>query len=453
MDEIGPWIKRRRLGHGGNGEVWNCKHRTDGNIAAVKFLKRNKIGSGSYKRFCSEITLLRNLGKRQGVLPLLQSNLPPEENNPPDVPWLSMPEAHSLENGFPDETPLEVIVEGLSNVANALSALAEKGIHHRDIKPSNLFIYNDEAVIGDFGLATYPGKVGLTVDGKKLGPLYFIAPEMLEYRRGIDESRADVYSLAKALWVLITGQKYPPPGEQRALEPVTSISNYVRHDKTYLLDKLIDLATRYNPSERISLVDFANELNAWSKAGSSKSVEFDYKIFELNNRLQTALTQSLSKEEKEKAYKRLFEECKKALVPSLQKLVEKLPRFENITIELGENMALGGTLGSPASIKFPLEGPLIALCGPGKGHRPLMFSTLGLCDCKEEKTLLMAHHVIQIEGITAPEIVWSDSRYVILGGSTMDLAINQLTAGLADNFIVAFQKYTELIERHKADIK
>jgi len=139
MEAIGPWIKRRKLGQGGNGEVWSCKHKSDGSIAAVKFLKRINIDSVAYKRFCDEIKLMRNLVYRKGILPLLQSNLPPEENNPPYIPWLAMPEVRSLGDGFPDETPLEEIVAGLSSVATVLSELAEEGIHHRDIKPQNLF--------------------------------------------------------------------------------------------------------------------------------------------------------------------------------------------------------------------------------------------------------------------------------------------------------------------------
>lgn len=453
MEAIGPWIKRRKIGQGGNGEVWSCKHKPDGNIAAIKFLKRNKIGSDNYKRLCHEIRLLRDLGQRKGILPLLQSNLPPEDKNPPDVPWLAMPEAHSLKNGFSDETPLEVIVAGLSNVATALSELAEQAIHHRDIKPQNLFIYDNETVIGDFGLATYPGKEALTLEGQKLGPLYYIAPEMLEYQRGVDESRADVYSLAKTLWVLVTGQRYPPPGEQRALEPKVRVASYVRHIKSYLLDKLIQLATGFDPVKRISLADFAKELRAWSEIAPSKMGNFDDQIFELNNRLQTAFVPFLSSDARDKEYTYIFEECKKALIAPLQKLREKMPPVGNINVSLGENLALVGTLGANPCVSCPLEGPAIVLCGPGKTHRPLMFISLGLCDRGEEKTSLMAHHVVKIEQVTEPEIVWSDSRDVILGGSTMKLAIDQLTAGLTANFSKSFQRYTELIERHKDDIE
>jgi hypothetical protein len=173
----------------------------------------------------------------------------------------------------------------------------------------------------------------------------------------------------------------------------------------------------------------------------------------LNNRLQTAFVPFLSSDARDKEYTYIFEECKKALIAPLQKLREKMPPVGNISVSLGENLALVGTLGVNPCVSCPLEGPAIVLCGPGKTHRPLMFLSLGLCDRGEEKTSLMAHHVVKIEQVTEPEIVWSDSRDVILGGSTMKLAIDQLTAGLTANFSKSFQRYTELIEKHKDDIE
>jgi len=364
-----------------------------------------------------------------------------------------MPEARSLGNGFPEGTSIEAIVAALSNVAATVSQLAEEGVHHRDIKPQNLFIYNGEVVVGDFGLATSPGKDALTLDGQKIGPLHYIAPEMLEYQRGVDESLADVYSLAKMLWVLVTGQKFPPPGEQRATEPTVRASSYVLHVKSYLLDKLIESGTRINPSKRATLPDFAEELRAWTQVELPKVGSLDDEIFKLNDRLQTALIPFLTEDTKANEYTYLFEECKKALVAPLQDLRNKIPPLKNISISLGENVALAGTLGVNPCISCPLEGPAIVFCGPGKTHRPLMFSSIGLCDRGEEKTSLMAHHVVKVEQVTDSKVVWFDTRDVILGGSTMQRAISELITGLAENLSKAFQAYTELIERHKAEIR
>jgi serine/threonine protein kinase len=99
--------------------------------------------------------------------------------------------------------------------ALTLAGLAAKGIGHRDLKPENLFRHEGRWVIGDFGLATYPGKEPITVGERRLGPLYFIAPEMLREPDVADAGPADVYSLAKTLWALASGQRYPPEGQIR----------------------------------------------------------------------------------------------------------------------------------------------------------------------------------------------------------------------------------------------
>jgi hypothetical protein len=450
METVGPWTKRRKLGQGGNAEVWSCRHRDDGGVEAVKFLKRQKVGTIGYERFIREIGLLRALGDSEGILPLLRSNLPPEDKDPADVPWISMPEAHSLRDGFPEGTPLEVIVAGVSKVAMVLARLAKQGIHHRDVKPENLFIHDGDTAIGDFGLATYPGRASLTLEGRKVGPLHYIAPEMLEYREGVDESRADVYSLAKTLWVLATGQRYPPPGEQRATEPAATASSYVAHPRSYLLDRLIESATRLDPAKRIDVALFADELQAWGREAPHKKGDLGDQIGGLNDRLQTAFGPLLAMEGGSKEYSVIFRECKMGLIAPLRELLRKIPALGSISVSLGEDLALSGTLGVA---ERPLEGPAIVLCGPGKAHRPLMFSSLGLLDQGQERTLLMAHHVVAIEHIVGPEVVWTDSREVLLGGSTLNAAMHELTAGLTERFGDAFRRYTELVERHKDEIR
>lgn len=128
-----------------------------------------------------------------------------------------MPIAESLKDHLGDERALEEVVSAIHEIAVTLAALAGESIGHRDIKPRNLYWHNGRAVVGDFGLADFPGKDSITVEGRKLGPQYYIAPEMLSDAARASPHPADVYSVAKTLWVLATGQNYPPPGEQLGL--------------------------------------------------------------------------------------------------------------------------------------------------------------------------------------------------------------------------------------------
>jgi serine/threonine protein kinase len=89
--------------------------------------------------------------------------------------------------------------------------------------------------------------------------MYFIAPEMLRNPSEEDGRPADVYSLAKTLWVLAAGQKYPPPGEQRVDIKQINLGEYVAHPRVSQLDHLIERATNSDPKLRPSMREIAAE--------------------------------------------------------------------------------------------------------------------------------------------------------------------------------------------------
>jgi hypothetical protein len=121
-----------------------------------------------------------------------------------------------------------------------------------------------QPTLGDFGLVDYPGKPEITDRMEILGPRFYIAPEMLIDAEDVDGGPADVYSLAKTLWVLGTGYSYPIPGEQRITEPALTLSEYVGHPRSKTLDVLMYTATRHSPTARISMSTLHSELDAWS---------------------------------------------------------------------------------------------------------------------------------------------------------------------------------------------
>ncbi len=196
---IGDWLLEERLGKGGNAEVWRAG-RPDGTGAAIKILQQRRSDSEPYKRFRDEVGILRSLGARPGLLPLIDASLParPSQGNPA---WLAMPVATPIKEALGDGPRLEQVVEAIAAVADALASLAAEGIAHRDVKPSNLYRYSGAYAVGDFGLVDFPDKQALTVPGRRLGPLFFLAPEMLSSPESADGRPSDVYSLAKTLWV------------------------------------------------------------------------------------------------------------------------------------------------------------------------------------------------------------------------------------------------------------
>ncbi|HXQ33980.1 MAG TPA: hypothetical protein VN843_08215, partial [Anaerolineales bacterium] len=92
---------------------------------------------------------------------------------------------------------------------------------------------------------------------------YYIPWEMLTDPLNADGFLADVYSLAKTLWKLGTRQRYPLFGTIFADQEPMRMSTYTDHKRAFALDPLLELATRFNPRERISMVEFADILKNW----------------------------------------------------------------------------------------------------------------------------------------------------------------------------------------------
>ncbi|WP_373069339.1 protein kinase domain-containing protein [Gemmatimonas sp.] len=81
---------------------------------------------------------------------------------------------------------------------------------HRDIKPENILLHDGRAMVMDFGIALAVSAAAggrMTETGLSLGTPHYMSPEQATAERDITP-RADVYSLAAALYEMLTGN--PP---------------------------------------------------------------------------------------------------------------------------------------------------------------------------------------------------------------------------------------------------
>lgn len=264
-DVLGSWTLVKALGSGGSAEVWKAS--SSRRNAAIKVLRKNK--GRMLERFRAEIDVLRALGNSPGILPMIDYNLP-KTIAPDERIWLVLPVATLVREITEIGSPRDTIF-GVCQIADTMTLLHARRIFHRDLKPDNLYRWRGQWVVSDFGIASFPGKANLTTGSTKLGPLHYIAPEMIAKPTTAEGAPADVYSLAKILWVLLVGERFPPPGEQRVdIEPLL-LEKWVKFPRINKLNDVIEECTYYSPGDRLRMARFAEKLRSWladdSKAG------------------------------------------------------------------------------------------------------------------------------------------------------------------------------------------
>jgi CHASE2 domain-containing sensor protein len=123
--------------------------------------------------------------------------------------------AQVLERGGALEAERAVSLVG--QLAGALDAAHTRGLVHRDVKPANVLLTLDRPehlYLTDFGVAKGVSASGdLTVEGQWIGPLDYIAPELI--RGEAVGAAVDIYALAGILYHCLTGQ-VPFPRETDA---------------------------------------------------------------------------------------------------------------------------------------------------------------------------------------------------------------------------------------------
>ncbi|MCO7580241.1 MULTISPECIES: protein kinase domain-containing protein [Pseudomonas chlororaphis group] len=265
-DQLNGWEITKRIGGGGNGEVFRLER--NGQFRALKILHRgNKIDKD---RFQDEIEAMRRCAGIDGVLPVFESSSDLEQ---PDSMWFMTGLATELMAKLGHRPELREVVDAVCGYSAVLASIHELDVSHRDIKPENLFFYEGRWTVGDFGLASFKGKKAVTATRGKLGPMFYLAPEMFNDVKSSNGKSVDVYSLAKTLWKLSTGQQYPLPGSYTPAHLAFRIGSYLPGQVgSAALDQLIAAATAFKPSDRPSMAEFTAELKAWLAPRVEKSM-------------------------------------------------------------------------------------------------------------------------------------------------------------------------------------
>lgn len=109
-------------------------------------------------------------------------------------------------------------VRWMTQIARALDYAHSQGVVHHDVKPGNILLANDDdAFLGDFGIARISRPVGTgPIGAAKVGTARYMSPELARGDAEID-FRSDLYSFGLIAYLLATGYFPFTSGSERML--------------------------------------------------------------------------------------------------------------------------------------------------------------------------------------------------------------------------------------------
>ncbi|MGW7244277.1 serine/threonine protein kinase [Streptomyces sp. NPDC054804] len=261
----------RRATEMSSGREGVLKHMSDLPVAGEGYVDKKR--RARRQRFYDEALFMQQMNGSPGILPIWDI----DDTRGTTPRWYAMPRALPLADVFDDTSTVLDVVTHTAALARTLAVLAEQGIYHRDIKPDNLFWYDGAPVLADFGIAAFAHlPAGLTQVGEKVGPANFIAPEMRSTTSRDRGERADVYSLAKTLFVLAHPRRglYPPDGTHRVDAEEFSLWALGSGSATLALGHVLEAATQFQVRDRLEMADFHDELRAWLDRHTGDTARF-----------------------------------------------------------------------------------------------------------------------------------------------------------------------------------
>lgn len=244
------------IGSGGNGDVFRIKNNESGDELALKILRN--INKETIQRFYNEIKILSEC-KISGIIPILEFNLP--EVSSGTNTWYTMPLATNFGTFIKEKSIVNIVNEFLPLI-QTLIELHDSDIVHRDIKPDNFLYYNNRLCLADFGLVKFPESPQITPERRDVGAKFTMAPEMRRQAFKANGKQADIYSIAKSLWIAITRQELGFDGQYIK---GSSLSLTKTESNLYFtpLEDLLEQSTDNTPENRPTAQEFKSQLEHW----------------------------------------------------------------------------------------------------------------------------------------------------------------------------------------------
>jgi serine/threonine-protein kinase len=260
---VGRYVIVAPLGQGSMATVYKAQRVGTDRYVALKILPRRLANDPiAVSRFRLEAAVVGNL-RHPNILPLH------DFGEGGGYTYIAMPfvENGSLADRLRGEPlPVDAIVSGIAQLADALHHAHAVGVIHRDVKPSNVLLDQyGNWMLTDFGIAKLvASQTEFTAAGMSVGTPTYMSPE--QALAGAIDHRSDIYSLGVILYQLATGRV-----PFRAKTPVATALMHINEplppprtfyaELTLELEEVIVKSLAKRPEDRYATAsDFASAL-------------------------------------------------------------------------------------------------------------------------------------------------------------------------------------------------
>lgn len=156
-------------------------------------------------RFNAELNAIASLDGHPHIVPLIDSGI----YRDPKKPCFVMPKADGTLEDIVNNNSMRIedLLIVFDQICSGVAYLHNNSIIHRDIKPENILMYSGIAKVSDLGLCLVAGTERLTLTPEAVGPRFYMAPELEDGKKPDVKFDADVYSLGKVLYYILSGGK------------------------------------------------------------------------------------------------------------------------------------------------------------------------------------------------------------------------------------------------------
>jgi eukaryotic-like serine/threonine-protein kinase len=212
--ELGQYRLRRKLGHGGMGEVFLAEHRLLKRPCALKRIHPRYLNNpDQLRRFEREVQATAKL-RHPNTVEIYDYGRADDGTFYYVMEYLNGLSLEDLIGAHGPQSP-DRVIHIMRQVCGALREAHRLGMVHRDIKPSNILLFPDGAQydqvkVVDFGLVhsladELDPNSKITRDGLIVGTPEYMSPEQAS--GSTLDGRSDIFSLGSVAYFLLTGRE------------------------------------------------------------------------------------------------------------------------------------------------------------------------------------------------------------------------------------------------------